>query len=147
MTPRCALALTALVASLAGAHAQTSERVRSAVACKPVAGDALAYDCTIELKGAKSAKAIAGAEIVVGADMPSMPMAHNVKPVAATAAATPGTYTARLALEMHGDWAVHVTINAPSRDKTVQVLTFKPNAVAEPARAARPAAPGTKHNH
>jgi hypothetical protein len=52
-----------------------------------------------------------------------------------------------LVLEMHGDWAVHVTVNTPLRDKHVQLLNFTPNAVAASIRQQRPAAPGTRHHH
>ncbi|GIS91365.1 MAG: hypothetical protein CM1200mP20_14060 [Pseudomonadota bacterium] len=40
-------------------------------------------DCMVMLSGKKSGDMIANAEFTVGADMPSMPMAHNVEPVAA----------------------------------------------------------------
>jgi hypothetical protein len=62
--------------------------------------------------------------VTVGADMPSMPVAHNVRPVTAEAAATPGEYRARLALEMLGDWAVRLTVSGPVKDQVVEVRNF-----------------------
>jgi hypothetical protein len=142
-TPMLSFAiLTLLVAT----PALSQERARAAVTCKPT-GEKLTYDCAIDLKDAKSGSAIANATIVVGADMPSMPMAHNVKPVAAKAGARAGSYEARLVLEMHGDWAVHVTVETPLRDKLVQLLNFAPNAVTAASRSNRQAAPGTRHHH
>jgi hypothetical protein len=136
----------ALFALLATTPALSQERARATVACKPT-GEKLTYDCAIDLKDAKSGAAISNAAITVGADMPSMPMAHNVKPVMAKAAGKPGAYEARLVLEMHGDWAVHVTVDAPLRDKHVQLLNFTPNTVTAATRQSRPAAPGTRHHH
>jgi hypothetical protein len=143
MTPQ--ILTGALLALLAATPSLAQDRARATVACKPT-GEKLTYDCAIDLKDAKSGAAIANAAIMVGADMPSMPMAHNVKPVAAKAGAAPGAYEARLVLEMHGDWAVHVTVETPLRDKLVQLLNFTPNAVTAATRPARPAAPGTRHH-
>ena len=55
----------------------------------------------------------AASTVRVGADMPSMPMAHNVRPVQATAGPEAGTYRARLTLEMHGDWALRIDVTGP----------------------------------
>ena len=67
-----------------------------------------------------------GVEVTVGADMPSMPMAHNVKPVKAVPGSEPGTYRARIELEMHGDWAVKVDLAGPVRDRIVKSMRFEP---------------------
>ena len=58
--------------------------------------------------------------------MPSMPMAHNVRPVQATAGPEAGTYRARLTLEMHGDWALRIDVTGPVRDRIVKVMRFEP---------------------
>jgi hypothetical protein len=126
------------------ASAQTSDRLRAAVTCKPT-GAALTYDCSIDLK--RGEKPVEAAAFMVGADMPSMPMAHNVKPVVATPTATPGLYTARLVLEMHGDWAVSLAIDKPARDKIVQVLNFTSSDVTVANRQQRPAGHHGKHHH
>ena len=62
--------------------AGAGERKAAEVECKP-AEQKLVYDCMITLKGRKSGKPVAGAEFTVGADMPSMPGAHNVRPTSA----------------------------------------------------------------
>ena len=60
----------------------------------------LVYDCMITLEGKTSGTPIAEAEFTVGADMPSMPGAHNIRPVPAEPHGTPGTYRARITLDM-----------------------------------------------
>ncbi len=84
---RLAAALALLIAALPAA----AQRLAADVDCKPTKHD-LVYDCRIALKEAKSGKPVSGAEVSVGADMPSMPMAHNVKPVKAKPGAAPGEY-------------------------------------------------------
>ena len=70
----------AIAAALALAAAPAAAlRLDADVDCKPTKHD-LVYDCRIALKEAKSGKPVSGAEFSVGADMPSMPMAHNVGP-------------------------------------------------------------------
>jgi hypothetical protein len=67
--------------------------------------------------------------------MPSMPMAHNVKPVKAQPTKTPGEYRARLDLEMTGEWAVKLRLAGPVRDQLVLHYEFD-------ERGARPVTPG-----
>lgn len=122
---------TLLLLLLLASPAVAAERLRVDLACKPVANDELAYDCAIKLSDTRG-KPVPGAEIVVGADMPSMPMAHNVAPVQAKSAAEPGTYDARLELEMHGEWAVKMRLSKPRNDQFVRRLRFEPGKV-EPA--------------
>ena len=105
---------------LAGAD----ERKAAEVECAPVERQALVYDCTITLKGRKSGMPIADAEFMVGADMPSMPAAHNVRPVPAEPHDTPGTYRVRIELEMKGEWALKLDFTRPSRDRLVKKLRF-----------------------
>jgi hypothetical protein len=52
--------------------------------------------------------------------MPSMPMAHNVKPVKAAPGSAPGEYTARIELEMFGEWALKLDVRKPVRDRIVR---------------------------
>ena len=75
-----------LLPVLAGA----GERKAAEVECAPVEQEALVYDCTIALTGRKSGAPIADAEFTVGADMPSMPGAHSVRPVPAEPHGVPG---------------------------------------------------------
>ncbi len=111
------LLLTAAVPALA-------QRVAANVECKP-AGRKLTYDCTIKLTEASSGTPISGAKITVGADMPSMPMAHSMRPVPAKAGAEPGTYGARLELEMRGEWAVKMRVSGPVQDQVIKTLRFE----------------------
>ncbi len=132
----------ALTAAVFPATASAQVRARADVACRPTA-TALQYDCTITLKNSRTREPLSGVTLTVGADMPSMPMMHNVRPVAATPAQGAGTYQARLLLEMHGDWAVQLNLSGKVRDRVVTVLSFEPDKVA-PAAAPR-AAPHRKH--
>lgn len=121
---RLSIAAVALSAALmAGGPALGGERVVADVSCAPAA-EKLTYDCTIMLKGKKSGEPVEGAEIVVKADMPSMPMAHNVRPVRAAPGSKPGHYTATLELEMLGEWALTLDVGGPTRDRVVKKLDF-----------------------
>ena len=75
-----ALACTASTSALA-------QRPQAELACR-FTGTDFVYDCTIRLM--RAGRPLDGAQIVLGADMPSMPMAHNVAPVKATPGAKPG---------------------------------------------------------
>jgi hypothetical protein len=111
-----AVALLALAGIAAPALAQ---RLDAEVDCQPTKHD-LVYDCRFLLKEAKTGKPVSGAELAVGADMPSMPMAHNVKPVKAAPGTAPGEYTARIELEMFGEWALKLDVRKPVRDRIVK---------------------------
>ena len=104
--------------------ATADERKAAEVECKPVEQQELVYDCAIMLKGKKSGAPIADAVFVVGADMPSMPGAHNVHPVPAEPHGMPGMYRARIELEMTGEWALKLDFTTPSRDRLVKKLHF-----------------------
>jgi len=67
---------------------------------------------------------LSGAQVTVGADMPSMPMAHNVKPVQAQPAQAPGEYKAKVDLEMLGVWAVKLRLSGPVRDQLILHYEF-----------------------
>src|SRR5262245_58470976 len=90
----CALLAIAVIGS---GPIFAADRARVAIACKPAA-DKFSYDCTFKLANARTGAPLANAEVVIGADMPSMPMAHNVKPVTAKPTGTVGEYSAHLAL-------------------------------------------------
>ena len=98
-----------------------AQRVQADVRCKP-AGQDYIYNCVITL--AHNGEPLDGAQVSVGADMPSMPMAHNVKPVKARPGKNPGEYLARLDLEMQGEWLVKLRISGPVRDQVVKKLRF-----------------------
>ena len=71
-----------------------------------------------------------GAEVTLSADMPSMPMAHNVIPVRAQPVpGRPGSYQGRITLEMPGEWAVRLRFEAPRPDVVVRKLDFQKDKV------------------
>jgi len=121
--------LPALLLSALPGMAGAADRAKAEVTCLPAQG-VLVYDCLVRLSHAGTNAAIPGAEISVGADMPSMPMAHNMAPVAATAVkGEPGIYQFRLELEMQGVWALKIGVARPFRDMVVSVLEFGEKAV------------------
>ena len=77
-------------------------------------------ECTVRLRAGGAP--LAGAQVTLGAIMPSMPMVHSVKPAAAVPTGKPGEYRGRLALEMNGVWAVQVDVAGPVRDRVVRPL-------------------------
>jgi YtkA-like len=99
-----------------------AQRAQADMSCKHT-GKEFIYDCTFHIK--REAKALSGLTVVVGADMPSMPMAHNVAPVKAKPGKTPGEYLARLDLEMPGEWAVKLRLSGPVRDLLVLHYNFR----------------------
>lgn len=98
-----------------------AQRAQAALECK-FTGTDFVYDCRVLLT--RGGQPLPGAEITVGADMPSMPMAHNVKPVKARPGAKPGEYDARLDLEMTGEWAVKLRLAGPVRDQLILHYEF-----------------------
>jgi YtkA-like len=124
--------------------ALAADRVRVAIACKP-GGEKFAYDCTFKLTSVRTGVALDNAGVVIGADMPSMPMAHNVPSVNATPTGTAGEYAARLTLEMYGDWALRVRISGPIRDQIVELKNFNAQGSGPPSMRAGPKA--TYHKH
>jgi hypothetical protein len=114
---KTALYLTLLLLP-ALAHAQTP---KAELQCESTGTD-FVYDCIIRLS--RGGKPLEGARITVGADMPSMPMAHNTKPVKAQPAQAPGEYKAKLDLEMLGVWAVTLRLAGPVRDQLILHYEF-----------------------
>jgi hypothetical protein len=98
-----------------------SAQTRADMQCKATGKD-LIYDCVIRL--ARGGEPVNGAQLTVGADMPSMPMAHSVKPVKARPGKGPGEYRVRLDLEMQGEWAVKLRLAGPVRDQLVLHYEF-----------------------
>jgi len=115
------------LALLLAAPAAGAERLRAELACAPIPGEDLDYACTVRLADAAGNPA-EGVALSLGADMPSMPMAHNVAPVQARPAG-PGRYEATLKLEMHGVWAVKLRLGPPRNDLIVRRLRFEPGRV------------------
>ena len=117
-------ALLALLVLSTVALPAFAQRLDAEVDCKPTKRD-LVYDCRFVLKEVKSGRLVSGALLSIGADMPSMPMAHNVKPVRAALGAAPGEYTARIELEMFGDWALKLNVRGPMRDVIVKKFSAR----------------------
>ena len=124
MTSRIVVVLVVAGLAQLPVFAGANERKAAEVECAPVEQEALVYDCTIALTGRKSGAPIADAEFTVGADMPSMPGAHSVRPVSAEPHGAPGTYRARIELEMTGEWALRLDFARPARDRLVKKLHF-----------------------
>jgi hypothetical protein len=123
-----------VVAFMASGVEGADIRAKAEVTCRP-AGASLQYDCVIKLSNARTSEPLTGVTLMVGADMPSMPMAHNVRPVKAEAT-EPGTYRARIDLEMTGVWALQFNLSGPLRDRVVKVMRFEDDKVAPAASPA-----------
>jgi hypothetical protein len=95
-----------------------AQRMRADMECA-FTGTDFVYDCVIRLAPPRP-----GVQVTVGADMPSMPMAHNVKPMKATPGKAPGEYHARLDLDMPGEWAVKLRLSGAVRDLIVLHYEF-----------------------
>ena len=98
--------------------AQTSQ---ADLRCAPT-GEDFVYECTLMLT--RGGKPLERAEVTVGADMPAMPMAHNVRPSKARPGTKPGEYRFRLDLEMLGEWAVKLRLGGPVRDQLILHYEF-----------------------
>ncbi len=127
MKVACALAALAIVLAMQPRSAQAqapqaapaakTARAKVDLRCEAVAiGPTL--DCVAQVS-TSDGQALRGAQVTFGATMPSMPMAHRVKPAVAAPTGKPGEYRGTLALEMSGVWALQVDIAGPLRDRAV----------------------------
>jgi len=107
--------------------------------------DKLVYECMITLTGKKSDQVISDAEFTVGANMPSMAMAHNVVPIPAHNHGN-GMYHVRIALEMYGEWALKLEFTKPGRDLVISKLVFAKDSVS-PAGGESCGHNHKKHDH
>lgn len=112
-----------------------AQRAQAELACKPTKTDFI-YDCSIRLT--HNGQPLAGAEITVGADMPSMPMVHNVKPVKARSGKAPGEYEVKLDLEMLGEWAVKLRLAGPVKDQLILHYDFYEKGARPVIRSGKP---------
>jgi hypothetical protein len=131
----------AVVLSALSAPAYAQARAKADVTCKQ-AGDPLQYDCTVKLIDARSNAPLTGVKLAIGADMPSMPGIHHLRPAQAVEDAEKGTYRARLVLDMHGEWALQLNLSGPVRDRVVKLLRFEGAEVTEPKPGER-----SRHRH
>lgn len=102
------------------AFAHATDRAKLELQCVSL-GDGPQFECTARLMNAKG-DPINGAKLTLNAHMPSMPMAHSVKPTIAAATNQPGKYRGQLELEMRGVWVIQVDMNAPTRDRFIRRL-------------------------
>ena len=123
----------------AQSHAQT--RAKADIACKQ-AGGPLQYECVVKLIDARSNTPLTGVTLSVGADMPSMPGVHHLRPARAVEDAEKGNYRAHLVLDMHGEWALQLNLSGPVRDRVVKLLRFEGAEVTEPKPGER-----SRHRH
>ena len=100
-----------------------SERKAAEILCERT-NKKLQFDCIIYLTGKNSGKPIRSAVFTLGADMPSMPGAHNVEPVNVKPLKSPGKYSALIQLEMFGEWNLKLNFVKPNRDRLVKKLYF-----------------------
>src|SRR5262249_55094643 len=114
---------TVLAMCCAAGTCAADVRVKADVTCKPTATK-LEYDCIIKFINARTGEPLKDVTLTVGADMPSMPAVHNVRPVKAEAGAEAGSYQARIQLEMLGDWAVRLDVSGAVRDRVIATLRF-----------------------
>lgn len=109
-----------------------AQRVEAKLDCKYTGKDFI-YDCLIRLD-----PPVEGVQVTLGADMPSMPMAHTVKPTKAKPGKVKGEYRARLELEMPGEWAVKLRLAGPVRDQLVLHYEFDERGARPVKRSAQP---------
>ena len=112
-----------------------AQELQAKLHCKLTATDYL-YDCTVKL--ARGGKPLPGLAVTISADMPSMPMAHSVKPVTAKTGKTPGEYEAKLDLEMMGEWTVMLRLGGPLRDQLTLLYEFDERGARPVTRSGKP---------
>ena len=130
-------AALAIVVCFSGALSAAEVRAKADVTCQPT-GKPLQYDCTIRLLHARTDAPLTDVTVMVGADMPSMPMMHNVRPVQANVGRSPDTHEVRIDLEMLGDWALRINLTGKVRDRIVKVLRFEQDRVDPATTSAKP---------
>ena len=132
---RTVAALVAVAATCAAGGAAAQVRAKADLRCEQ-ASEVLEYDCTVGLVDSRTNEPLTGLAVTIGADMPSMAGAHSLRPVVAAEGPAKGTYRFRLALEMHGDWALQINLSGATqdrvvRDRVVRVLRFEDGRVGE----------------
>lgn len=115
------VAFAALGFAFLAPPALAGERAAAGIACEPTA-EALVYTCTIVVTGRKSTEPVVAEALSVKADMPSMPMAHNLPPARAIPVeGKPGHYAATLELDMHGEWALAIDVDGKTAETAARV--------------------------
>ncbi len=99
--------------------------VAAEVACAPEAS-VLRQRCRVRLTDRRTGRPVEGATVTLTADMPSMPLAHGVRPVTATPGPQAGTYQGTLELAMTGRWVVAARIAGPVHDHVTHPIDVGP---------------------
>ena len=124
MRPNRLRLLAGLIALAPALALAGGERPMVKVGCEPT-DEKLVFHCTFDVMGRKSHEPLEDAAFKVNADMPTMPLAHNVRPIRPEPVeGKPGSYAGRLELEMLGEWAIKMTFDKPVRDIVIEKLTF-----------------------
>jgi hypothetical protein len=98
-----------------------ADRILAEATCIPTDSE-MRFSCEIALS--QGGQPVEGATFTVKPDMPSMPMAHNMRPVPAETTDSPGIYSVHLHLEMLGEWTLTLDLTEPRRDRAVVPYTF-----------------------
>ncbi len=121
-TPR-GIALPALLVLLT-APAALADSPTTMTSCHPLDGN-LKYSCSVMVR--YQGKPLPDADIAQRADMPSMPLAHNIPPAKpAENPGKPGHYEFEIELEMHGQWLFTYDLSSPIRDRVQEKIRFAP---------------------
>jgi len=99
-----------------------ADMVKTQTSCMPHE-QVLTYACKVNLFA--HSKPVSNAVISVSADMPSMPMTHNMRQIMAMpVAGLTGQYEFVLVLEMVGDWRLIYNISNPFIDRLYEPLVI-----------------------
>ena len=111
--------LLALVLIMTTSNVQAN-MAKTHTSCMPH-GQPLTYICKVNLS--LQSKPVSNAEMSVSAEMPSMPMAHNMRQtIVMPVADLVGQYEFVLVLEMAGDWRLIYNISSPFIDRLHEPL-------------------------
>ena len=103
-----------------------SMMVKSHTECRAT-NEKFQYNCKVVFL--QKEEPITGYSGLVGANMPSMAMAHSVKPVEfIEKEKMPGHYEYTIQLEMLGEWMLQYDISRPKRNRVMEKLTFNKTA-------------------
>ncbi len=116
------MSIFAVILSALSISKAVGQIVETSTTCAKTAVQ-LVYKCDVQLS--QDGKPVSGARFLAGADMPTMPLAHNIRPVEAVENAdTVGQYEFDIELEMFGEWRLIYDIFEPFRDRLQENLFF-----------------------
>lgn len=114
-----------------------ADRINAQVHCAAGDKDQL-FNCVFNIT--KNHVPLEEAEFSVQAEMPTMPMAHNARPVPAHQMDQAGFYHAGIDIAMDGAWVLKLIFERPQRDLVIVQTHFPPHV--SPSESHAPA-----HNH